>query len=50
VRCITPLYASPLITVAPSAAQAEAALGGIDEAQVLVDQGIAGALAQSAPM
>ncbi len=36
---------SPLIAGAAAAAQAEAALGGIDEAQVLVDQGIAGALA-----
>jgi hypothetical protein len=31
-----------------AAAQAQPALGGIDEAQVLVDQGIAGALAEPA--
>jgi len=41
----TTAHPSPLITGAPSAAQAQAALGGIDEAQVVIDRRIAGALA-----
>jgi hypothetical protein len=36
---LPPHHTSPLITRPPSAPQAQAALGGIDEAQVLVDQG-----------